>query len=167
MEESGALESDRMVSNSGSVTPAVWPWVGHLASFLPCRAVITNLPKWDNTCVVICQGRYPIDRSYYWNNHMPSIGVTLLDFKVMDGTSWCELFPPTRTHYEDQLNTYKGEERAAHCFSILLWTRGERLVTIGPIGVEVLTEIQLFLLQLRNSICSSHSLNKSHSIIVN
>lgn len=48
---------------------------------------------------------------------------------------------------EDSLNAHEGKGRAA-CVSVSLGTRGESLVMIGPIGVEVLKEIQVFLVQL-------------------
>lgn len=82
------------------------------------------------------------------------MGLTLLDFELMEGQTDATI-PSLVTHYEVSSNVHKEEERAA-CLSILL----------GPIGVEVLREVQVCLLQLRNSSsCSRHSSSKSLSVI--
>lgn len=54
------------------------------------------------------------------------MGLTLLDFELMEGPTDATI-PSLVTHYEVSSNVHKEEERAA-CLSILLGTRGERVV---------------------------------------
>lgn len=106
------------------------------------------------------QRSYPTDKPSHWNNQVSSVGLSLLDFKVMQGACWCQLSLP-HEHAVKIRWIHIRERTGLPICGVWLGTREERLFTVGPLGERRLRGKQLFLLWLRNSIRYRHSSNKA------